>query len=318
MTPSISVVVINYNYERFLSEAIESVLAQSKRAHEMIVVDDCSSDGSPALIEKYRAAGSITAVLRPQNGGQWAGMRDGVAAASGDYIAFLDADDLWTEHYLKEVASALSEVPHCDYFFTGYEHFGESSGTAMSSPDGALVEYGPTKLLNWFSPGWLSAPTSACLVRRTHAEQILALNLDREWRICADNGVQLMSSLMGGEKCHLPKPLMRYRKHGGNLWNQSEKSDKIKYVELDAVARTMGECGATLQRGLPSLIERAFLSRTVSDTLLKNLVVEASLGDKTPKLLKGYYRALRNLRSSSWSRRRKYQGEIKALMEVKS
>jgi glycosyltransferase involved in cell wall biosynthesis len=92
--PLVSVIIDNYNYDRFLREAVASVFRQTYPSIECIIVDDASTDGSRAVIEEIlRERPDIIAVFRPENGGQSLACNDGFEASSGQYVIFLDADD---------------------------------------------------------------------------------------------------------------------------------------------------------------------------------------------------------------------------------
>jgi glycosyltransferase involved in cell wall biosynthesis len=92
--PLVSVIIDNYNYGRFLREAVESVFRQSYPSIECIIVDDASADNSRTVIQDIlRDHPDVTAVLRPENGGQSLACKDGFEASSGQYVIFLDADD---------------------------------------------------------------------------------------------------------------------------------------------------------------------------------------------------------------------------------
>lgn len=91
--PLVSVVIPAYNAERFVGEAIDSVLGQSYRRFEVIVVDDGSNDGTAARLRAYR---DRVRHVHQANGGVGSARNRGIALATGDYIAFLDADDVWT------------------------------------------------------------------------------------------------------------------------------------------------------------------------------------------------------------------------------
>ena len=92
-TCRVSAVVTAFQCEAFLGEALASVLGQTLPPEEIIVVDDGSTDGTP---EVARSFGGVRLVSRP-NGGPGAARNTGLAAARGDWIAFLDGDDAWTE-----------------------------------------------------------------------------------------------------------------------------------------------------------------------------------------------------------------------------
>src|SRR2546428_10583836 len=86
-----SIIINNYNYRRFLREAVDSALNQTYRNTEVIVVDDGSTDGSPEIIASY--GDRIIPVLK-QNGGQNSALNAGFSSSRGDVILFLDSDDV--------------------------------------------------------------------------------------------------------------------------------------------------------------------------------------------------------------------------------
>ena len=90
--PAVSIVVLNYNYGRFVAAAIESALAQTAPGCEVIVVDNGSTDDSAEVIARY--ADRVRVVRQPVNIGQGQGYNLGIAAARGEWIVWLDADDL--------------------------------------------------------------------------------------------------------------------------------------------------------------------------------------------------------------------------------
>lgn len=116
----VSVVMPVYNAARWLKRPVESVLAQTHRALELIAVDDGSSDDSVALIEAYaRGDDRIRLLRQPQNGGVAAARNAGLDMARGDYVAFLDADDWWhprkLELQLAAMRSSGAQVSYAAY-----------------------------------------------------------------------------------------------------------------------------------------------------------------------------------------------------------
>ncbi len=103
--PLVSILINNYNYERFLREAIDSALNQTYPNIEVIVVDDGSTDNSRELIASYGK--QIIPVLK-ENGGQASAFNAGFAASRGDIICFLDADDLFLSEKVVEVVNVFS------------------------------------------------------------------------------------------------------------------------------------------------------------------------------------------------------------------
>jgi glycosyltransferase involved in cell wall biosynthesis len=108
---SISVLLPVFNGERFLAEAIDSVLAQSRRPSELIVVDDGSTDDSAAVARRYREV----KLIQTENRGPAAARNTGVAEATGDLITFLDADDVMKPDRLERQEAALEEDPSASF-----------------------------------------------------------------------------------------------------------------------------------------------------------------------------------------------------------
>lgn len=105
-----SVVMTAYNEEEWIAAAVASVLAQTHRELRLIVVDDGSSDGTLAELERFRADPRLQ-VIEQENAGLSAARNTGIAAAETDWVAFLDSDDLWMPNYLEGVDRALADRP---------------------------------------------------------------------------------------------------------------------------------------------------------------------------------------------------------------
>ncbi|HME11618.1 MAG TPA: glycosyltransferase family A protein [Candidatus Acidoferrum sp.] len=108
--PFVSVLVDTYNHERFIEQAIVSVLAQDLPAgdREIVVVDDGSTDGTPEIVRKFAPQ---VRHLRKQNGGQASAFNAGIPECRGDVIAFLDGDDWWAPPKLTAVVETFSSNP---------------------------------------------------------------------------------------------------------------------------------------------------------------------------------------------------------------
>jgi len=104
----VSVIIPTYNRASFLKEAVESVLSQTYKNIELIVVDDGSTDATRELLLQY---GAELSVLHTGHGGPSAARNCGIAAARGDYIAFLDSDDVWLPDKLREQMLFFQDHP---------------------------------------------------------------------------------------------------------------------------------------------------------------------------------------------------------------
>ena len=104
-----SVVTPCYNGARYIGETIESVLAQTYPRWEMIVVDDGSTDGSGGVVAPYAEADGRIRYVRQENAGSAAARNNGIRRARGQYIALLDADDVWSPRFLERQIAFMRE-----------------------------------------------------------------------------------------------------------------------------------------------------------------------------------------------------------------
>ena len=115
--PQISVVIPVYNGEAFVADAIDSVLAQEGTTFELIVIDDGSTDSTPAILARY---GDRVSVSRQANAGEGAARNAAISRMRGELVLFLDADDLIPPGYLSRFVSAAGEAPEIDVFHCGW------------------------------------------------------------------------------------------------------------------------------------------------------------------------------------------------------
>ena len=135
-SPLISVVVPAYNAGRYLARAIESILAQSLQAHEVIVVDDGSTDDTVAVAQSF---GDRVKVIAQPNQGAPAARNRGLEEASGNQIAFLDSDDAWLPTKLESQWRVMSAAPFPDLIFGAIEQFNDHSGSFIGRQPGMHV-----------------------------------------------------------------------------------------------------------------------------------------------------------------------------------
>jgi len=127
--PTISVVIPNYNNALTLARAIESVLAQTYPASEIIVIDDGSTDASAEVAARF---GERIRYIRQPNGGVSAARNNGARLAGGEWIAFLDADDIYLPERLAAHARWIESEPDIDFLFADQEY---------REPDGKLLQH---------------------------------------------------------------------------------------------------------------------------------------------------------------------------------
>lgn len=110
MNELISVIIPVYKVEAYLTACVESVLAQTYEQLEIILVDDGSPDNCPKICDEFAARDSRIRVIHKENGGLSSARNAGIDAARGEYLAFLDSDDLWTPVFLERLCRAAQET----------------------------------------------------------------------------------------------------------------------------------------------------------------------------------------------------------------
>lgn len=122
----VSIIIPNYNYGRFLEDTFRCVLAQTYSDWECIVVDNSSEDNSREIIEKYCNSDSRFKYFLKKNNGPSAARNTGLQKATGEFIQFLDADDLLEADKLKVCVSELENNPQTDVAYTDVKYFSQS------------------------------------------------------------------------------------------------------------------------------------------------------------------------------------------------
>lgn len=153
-----------YNKSDHIKETVESALAQTFHDYEIIIVDDGSTDGSLEIVKRINSE-NIRIIQQP-NQGVAVARNTGIENANGEYIAFLDADDVWHSDYLKTIAELIENYPQSDIFVTAYEVLMKNGKVNMSTqltPEKGCLESYWLTLTEKYDFVW----TSATVIRRT-------------------------------------------------------------------------------------------------------------------------------------------------------
>ena len=131
--PKVSVITPVYNAEKYLSETIESVLKQTYKSFEYLLIDDCSTDNSASIIKEFEEKDSRVRYIKlSENSGAAVARNRGLEEAKGRYVAFVDSDDKWYPEKLERQLDFM-ENNHKAFTYTNYEHITEE-GEVLSSP----------------------------------------------------------------------------------------------------------------------------------------------------------------------------------------
>jgi glycosyltransferase involved in cell wall biosynthesis len=274
--PLVSIIVNNYNYARFLRDAIDSALAQTYAPLEVIVVDDGSTDESRAIITEYGAR--IIPVFK-ENGGQASAFNAGFAASHGDVVIFLDADDILLPSAAAQavplfedgVAKVHWSMPEVDVTGrrTGVVHpdrpLGEGNLRQRTIEEGPLAGIAP--------------PTSGNAWARTLLEQILPVPED-EFRINTDGYLHTLV-WMYGEARVLADPQSLYRMHGSNHFASRSAEDKLERHRAKFVHQCRALASHLAAQGVSSRPEIWKLRKGIRDAEV-HAAGKAALRDALP------------------------------------
>ncbi len=220
--PLASIIIDNYNYSEFISEAIDSALNQTYPNTEVIVVDDGSTDNSQEIIASY---GTQIIPLLKNNGGQASAFNAGFKVSQGEIIIFLDADDYLFPHTVEQVIAVWkANVANVQYRLE------------MIDAQRKFLDIYPCSEIQLDSgdvlPILLLKGRYSCLVTSGNAfnREALAAILpipEADFRVSADGYLVTLIPFYG-EIVSLEQPLGVYRKHGNNVWASSAKSIQVE------------------------------------------------------------------------------------------
>lgn len=228
--PTISVIVPCYNAAAYVGAALESILAQQPAPLDIILIDDGSTDASPEIAAAY---GQQLRYYRQHNQGIGAARNQGVRLARGEWLAFLDADDLWTPDSLRLRGQRLADDPHLDGVFGWLECF-------ISPELPASVQE------RFFCPPGAQPARMAgtLLIRRAAFERVgdfdttLRVGEFMDWIARAQTlGIRLDASL--------ETVVLRRRIHGANtvLTTESLRADYLRLLRAALARRRATESG---------------------------------------------------------------------------
>jgi glycosyltransferase involved in cell wall biosynthesis len=223
---NLSVVICTYNYEHLLPDTLRSVAEQTVHDFELIIVDDGSTDGTEQIVEQFRPRFQDCRYLKKAHSGLADSRNVGVRAARGTHIAFLDADDLWSPHYISTVRETLRGQPQAGLALCDGMIFRSDNGFITEAvPDGNLPRIqGPVDSpLQIFEIIQAATPSGVVFSKELYnrvgpfdTRFPGSLGDDIDW---------IFRALIARAFCIcIKKRLYLYRRHGGNLTNRAGNS----------------------------------------------------------------------------------------------
>lgn len=236
--PLISFIVTSFNYEKYVIKTLESIKNQSYENIEIIVVDDKSSDNSVEKIKKFiehNKGLAIKFIEHSKNKGQMASMQTGLLYATGQFVSFVDSDDILIKDYAKTlirvhlssseafVSGQLIEIDENDEIHTTYSvsSFHKEKCFELKSLDDLLkidvdnVDFKVLHLKDAPFGGWYWSAMSANMFRKSALDLFMEYDTPENWKICPDKFLLNFAHLIGGSAI-VYAPLVGYRRHSQN------------------------------------------------------------------------------------------------------
>lgn len=215
--PLVSCIVPTYNGEAYLTEALDSILAQTYRSLEVVVADDGSTDGTLQIAARY---GPRVRVVAQANAGPAAARNLGVRETSAPFVAFLDQDDVWHPEKLTRQMGRLGARPELDVSVAHVQRFWTADLPAQEEKFRA-------HRVSTALPGYV---TGTFLVRR----RVFAIvgPFDTEVRFADSMEWFLRAVERGATSELLPDVLLRHRMHGGNLSQVEADGSRDEFLRI--------------------------------------------------------------------------------------
>lgn len=207
MNELVSIIMPSYNTGRFIKETIDSVISQTYKNWELLIVDDCSTDNTYDVVSNFLGDERINFFKNEKNSGAAVSRNKALREAKGKWIAFLDSDDLWTPEKLERQISFM-ENKNCHFSYTNYCEIDEES-----TPLGRYVT-GPKKITktgmyNYCWPGCLTVMYDSEVVGLIQIEDIKKNNDYAIW----------LKAIKKADCYLLNEELAKYRKRSGSISN---------------------------------------------------------------------------------------------------
>ncbi|MEA2604844.1 MAG: hypothetical protein QOF89_5836 [Acidobacteriota bacterium] len=240
--PLVSLILLSYNYERYIGDAIRSVLAQTYPHWELIVVDDASTDGSLDVVRSFSDS-RLRVLPLASNQGASTAYNLAYADCRGHYVGSLDADDFLAPRKLELQVQEFAAHPGVDVLGTFVT---EVDAAGQAADNGTAAWFNQERDLddveNWLMRNHLCH--SSALLRRSAHDRFGLLN--PHLRVAADYELWLRGLAQGARFRVLPEPLIFSRQHGANAWNRIGRSQRffeLAYLFSAHLARHLAERG---------------------------------------------------------------------------
>ena len=209
----VSIIIPTYNRAPFIAETIESVLAQTYRDIEIIVIDDGSKDNTAEVVKPF---GDRVRYVWQQNSERAVSRNNGLKLSRGEFVSFPDSDDCWLPETLDEMVDTMQRVPAAALVAVGCAIVNRDRRVMGMFHPGGNVDGVATNAFHQLLHSNIVGSPSAVLVRRSVLERAGAFDEDRRLIGVEDWELWARLAFFGPVVCRR-KPLVHYRRHKGNF-----------------------------------------------------------------------------------------------------
>jgi glycosyltransferase involved in cell wall biosynthesis len=297
--PFISVLIDTYDHERFIAQAISSVLEQdmSMEDVEIVVVDDGSTDGTAEIVRQFAPR---VRLVQKTNGGQASAFNAGIPECHGEIVAFLDADDWWEKGKLRSVLEVFEAQPEIGAVGNGLYEVDEAGRRKFENvPDRFYTcSFQSVEEGGWFRELMSFMGTSRLAIRRAVLERILPV--PEAIVIEADEYLATLAVAISGAMV-IDQPLTNYRFHSGNLYQYGAFDRKKASRKASALMCLARELPVRLRElGIADDVIHAALEARILEAKRLHLSVEGGMPWETFRVEQAAYRVAYKDRSAGY------------------
>lgn len=232
--PKVSIILTSYNYAQYLKDTVNSVINQTFKDWELIIIDDNSTDNSIEIITEFiNSDDRIRLIKNYENQGLSKSVQIGLVAATGEWIAFLESDDQWKENYLEKKFEVAQNYPSCGILYNNVEHFDTNADIAEKKYTSIIKKNTsmkfPCNIFYHFGYRNLILTMSSVMIKRTLFDSIdFNTPIDKllDWYLY----IQIARKTSA---YYIDENLTRWRQHSSSYLEQKSRI-KFKFANISA------------------------------------------------------------------------------------
>ena len=243
--PIVSVIVPNYNHAPYLRQRIDSILGQTFQDFELVLLDDCSTDGSREIMESYRSDPHVSHIVfgEANSGSAFRQWNKGIEMARGEWVWVAESDDYCEPQFLERLLTEVAKVPDCSLAYAATWWVDEHGNKLWETPysDHVNVFQGKDFIKQKLAVCNSIANVSECLFRRD-CYQPAESHRYEHMRLCGDWFFYVLLAEQGSV-VELERPLSYYRQHSNNISNDAEHKGLTFLEGADVLEYMVDHCG---------------------------------------------------------------------------